>query len=1068
MSTLVKTFTRRNVAVDPFVPTTIVVQSFGIGQWLKHEIARHDGIAANIDCILPAELIWRMYQRVLPEHKLPKDSLYSREQMTWRIMQILPKMSDSEFDSIQQYLNGSGDSQLRCYQLSDAIAGLFDQYLVYRPDWIKGWEDGNNDPEQPWQSLLWRQLIKLPGLDARQHRGRLHEEFITTLKDTLKDTTGFEPDSQLPQLTQFSVTISLFGLSSLPAIQLQALQAISKFVDIDIYFLNPCEHYWGDIVSEKDKAKRSIRKILDSSEPLTDEDYFDVGNPLLASMGKQGREYLELLLETDNIHTQEVFIERTQETVLSRIQNDILRLEYGGQWLGEETSKLSYETEDMSLHICSTHSRLREIEILYDQILDLIDRGLSPPEIIIMAPNISQYAPFIKAVFQGKLHFSITDQSLNEESVIAAAFERCLNLPDSRFTSTEIMDFLEVPAVSKKLNLSESDLELIAYWIDETGIRWELNADSKKQHWNLPAVEFNTWVFGLKRLLLGSAMSGGVFQGIAPFEISAGDTQLLGKLIGFLEMLSGYRDNLAQAKTGSQWRELILALINDLFQAEKNDELAINYLRETAINLETSLEKAHYSGEVSPKLMGYWFSKQISSKRQTKGLISGGITFANLMPMRSIPYQAICLIGMNDKEFPREDISPDFDLMQGNYRKGDRSRRQDDRYLFLEAMLSAQQYFHLSFQGRSVKDNKSRPPSSLLGELRDYLSRLYHHDFLNEHPLQPFSEKYYDPNYPRLKSYNQTWYKALLSETKPRAFIDAPLTRQQDNPLIDLEDLTSFFQHPAKYFLTKGLGIHLSLMNTDLRETESFSLDGLESYKLADSALTTMILQGSLSHWEAEIRAEGWIIEGPIGDQLIKRELAKAQAVFDKLSPHLAVPISFPVQIKLSTTTISGNLICLGNNFLDYRSGVLRERQRITVWIKHLIRNAAGYSEDTKVISRHPIKKDQAVEGIFTALDMADAKAVLNDLVEFYDKGQINPLSYLPETSAVFFKFVGEDIQQAKDKALKTYLGGQNARGEIDPYTKRIFDFPNDFTTEFQEIATKVISPMSMHWEGQG
>ncbi|MFA0350574.1 hypothetical protein AB4486_27115, partial [Vibrio sp. 10N.222.55.C6] len=66
-----------------------------------------------------------------------------------------------------------------------------------------------------------------------------------------------------------------------------------------------------------------------------------------------------------------------------------------------------------------------------------------------------------------------------------------------------------------------------------------------------------------------------------------------------------------------------------------------------------------------------------------------------------------------------------FDLMNGRTRPGDRSRRDDDRYLFLEAMLSAQECLYISYVGRSIQDNTERVPSVLVSELIEYCQQNY-------------------------------------------------------------------------------------------------------------------------------------------------------------------------------------------------------------------------------------------------------------------------------------------------------------------------------------------------------
>ena len=128
----------------PFDREQILVQSPGMAQWLKLELAKAFGIAANIDFPLPASFIWEMFTRVLAD--VPRQSPYNKGAMSWHLMTILPTLlGRPAFAPLAAYLGGSDGAapeQVRLWQLCQKVADLFDQYLVYRPDWIARWEEG--------------------------------------------------------------------------------------------------------------------------------------------------------------------------------------------------------------------------------------------------------------------------------------------------------------------------------------------------------------------------------------------------------------------------------------------------------------------------------------------------------------------------------------------------------------------------------------------------------------------------------------------------------------------------------------------------------------------------------------------------------------------------------------------------------------------------------------------------------------------------------------------------------------------------------------------------------------
>jgi exodeoxyribonuclease V gamma subunit len=151
------------------------------------------------------------------------------------------------------------------------------------------------------------------------------------------------------------------------------------------------------------------------------------------------------------------------------------------------------------------------------------------------------------------------------------------------------------------------------------------------------------------------------------------------------------------------------------------------------------------------------------------GFMGGAITFCAMLPMRSIPMRVVWLAGMNDGQFPRTSRQPGFSLMSGARRRGDRSLRDEDRYLFLEALMSAEERLCISYNGQSDRDNSVIPPSVLVSELEDYVNRGFvcrHNgekpEIQRRHRLQGFSSAYFDDGLDtKLFSYDQESCQAI-------------------------------------------------------------------------------------------------------------------------------------------------------------------------------------------------------------------------------------------------------------------------------------------------------------------
>ena len=171
---------------DPFAPALVVVPSQGMGRWLTLELARKQGIAMQLEVQLPAKFVWDLSRLCLGQ--LPEQSAFSPSSLSWRLYDWLCEPARlAEAPRLAHYLEG-GDERRRL-SLAVKIADVFDQYLLYRDDWLAAWE--RNDlldlgPDEAWQALLWRELTK----DGHPHRARLLEELLTRCPDFMVDNNA--------------------------------------------------------------------------------------------------------------------------------------------------------------------------------------------------------------------------------------------------------------------------------------------------------------------------------------------------------------------------------------------------------------------------------------------------------------------------------------------------------------------------------------------------------------------------------------------------------------------------------------------------------------------------------------------------------------------------------------------------------------------------------------------------------------------------------------------------------------------------------------------------------------
>lgn len=1080
----------------PLENELMLVQSNGIAQWLKLALARAPdagglGISAAIDVQLPGRFLWTAYRAVLGRDAVPATSPFDKTRLAWRLLRLIPQhLDDNDFAPMRDFLGDDPDWQKR-YQLAARVADLFDQYQVYRADWLDDWEHGRDDlhdplrdrltplaPNQRWQPRLWRLLLDDVGAaSVRSHRAAVHKAFVERVPTLDARPAG------LPR------RIVVFGMSSLPQQTLEALTALARFSQVLLVVANPCRHYWADIIEERELLKASQRR--QAGKPGTPavpryEDLHLHAHPLLAAWGKQGRDYIRLLDgcdQPDRYRQQFAAIDRGIDLfhdveghgLLQQVQQAILDLE---PLPADPSLRKPWRADDASLRFHVAHSPQREVEILHDQLLAMFERAaaagtpLAPRDVIVMVPDIQTYAPHVQAVF-GRLPpsdprylpCSVADQSARGSVPLIVALEHLLALPESRFAASEIFDLLDVPALRERFGFTEAGLPTLRRWIEDAGIRWGLDG-AQKASLNLPALEQNSWRFGLRRMLLGYAVGDGEsLDGIAPYaDVGGLDAALLGPLSLLLDQLEHHWQQLRLPATPDVWSDRLHGLLADFFdRSDAEDALRLNRLDEALDEWQQACREADFAEPIPLAIVREHWLQAIDESRLSQRFMGGAVSFGTLMPMRAIPFRVVCLLGMDDGAYPRQQTPLDFDLMAqpGHSRPGDRSRREDDRYLFLEALLSARETLYVSWVGRSARDNSALPPSVLVGQLRDYLAAGWYRNgdtptdadagknllaaLTTTYPLQPFSRCYFGAGEDaRVFTYAREWQQA--HQPAPAALPASTLAPWQPDVALGIGALQRFLHKPVAYFFNQRLNVFFADNNDDVSDDEPFALDGLQRYSATQAVLHAAIdpavddVDHAIVAAAARLHDEGRLPPGGFGAALqadiaeqvkgLAGEWREACAQWpltdDKHELHYA---GAGLQVEDWLTDLRRNdaeqygRLELVNGALADKNGKLRHEKLLSAWVIHLLANANGLHMQTRLIGAD-------AQARLDALSPEDAAAQLDALLAALHEGMQSPLPIARKTAFAWLQSPKNPVTAAK----ACYEGNSFAHipGEVD------------------------------------
>ncbi|MDP6392421.1 MAG: exodeoxyribonuclease V subunit gamma [Arenicellales bacterium] len=1024
-------------------PELIAVQGHAVARWLSLRLATAQGIVANTEMLFPAELLWRLFRQVLPN--VPQVNSFSAEALTWRVLALLEKDSlVSQHGALADYLQNA--SPLQYWQLAERLGRLFEQYLIFRPDWIRRFEGGDADH---WQGMLWQQMVAC-GDD--RHWLKLGEELLAVLRGNPACR------ARLPQ------RISLFALPRLSRVYLELLVSVAAYCDIHLYTLNFSQAFWADIVSDKERA----RLELGSDQALGG--YLDTGNSLLASMGRQGREHFAQLVELDALE-EDVFSAPSAQSLLGQLQADIFYLREGGA--GQPTSKAQPGDGSVQLHVC--HGPMREVEVLHDQLLEHFqqDASLTPADILVLVPEIENYAPYIDAVFGAadegrRIPFRVADRGALGQWPLVETFLALLDLPTGRFDADAVSAPLDEPALRRRFDLSESDVDRIHQWIRDTGIRWGVDADDVTAL-DLPLGADHTWRNGRDRLVLGQALpdSDVLFGGISPWALSdTAEAQTVGRLCSYLERVFALRRQLSGVHTVADWTERLNGLLDRFFVTSADSEPGLRIVRDALAASARIASHGGYSGVVDLAVFRQGLIQRLAVPGRGH-FLSGAVTFAALAPGRCLPARFVCLLGMNDEAFPRRDIRCGFDLIRLQPRAGDRRQRDEDRQVFLEALMSARECLYISCTGRDVRDDSVKPPSVLVSELRDYIDRNCtwpagdrpSDGMTVEHPMQAFSPRYFDGSSVGLFSYARELIRPdTTSIDRPRALLASALPVAEPAEAVTLENLVLFFSNPARALLRERLDVRLETVAGRLQTREPTVLGFYDVLALRKMILAAQQRGDSLDTVKTRLRAAGHLPGGTPGDRVAEVEWQRLGPLTERL---LAVPSKEPQQplelsLDIAGTRLLARLQPLSDGgMVDYSVMNLAARDRLRFWLSHLCLNAC---DEVPAARSTLIGPDRVLE--FTAVGRpAD---LLAGLLALYREGLTRPLPVFPRSAGEYARAGGDPMKAA----LRTWQGSPFTRGESeDAYFQLAFrDADSDLLDdEFEQLAHEVFAPLIEH-----
>ena len=1011
-------------------PDMVLIPQAAMRRWLQATLAQAHGISANIDFLTPGEFV----QRALDANVQGAADDLDAAALHWRLYAALRDpavMRDPALRPLQAYL--ADDDALKPWSLAGELAGVFEKYQAWRRDWLLGWEAGAA-PRDP-QAALWRKIA-----GGSRHRARRIDEYLSRFVGD---------DAPLP--AQLPSRLFAFATINVSPDVLRVIATQARVGVLHFYLPSPTRSYWGDLATLGER----LRTAPAGQDAMPAHEGGE--NPLLQAWGAAGRDFIAVLGGYEVVHPSGEIAayddpetrsgnDPAADTLLQRLQRDLLHRRPPP----EQPWRATVDRNDNSLQFHACHTRLRELQVLHDQLRGLLedprfDPPLQPREIAVLAPDIGPYAPHIQAVFGGLsgtreyLPYTLADNSPLGDEPLADVFVRLLALPVSRFGLDEILDLLATPAIATAAGLDTPALDRLRGWLHQAGARWGLDAGHRQRN-HAPRDDAYTWAFALDRLLLGHASgSQDMIAGVAPWtHLEGGALDALDTLIRLLRELARHQRTLGDAATPAQWRERLLGLLDALFQdtpRDVADQRALERLRTGIVAFADDAARAGFDTPVPPEVLRTHFATQLAQADTRAPLLTGGVSFGRMVPMRLLPFRVICVLGMNDGDYPRRDPAAGLNQLTAELgtdkrRRGDRSLRDDDRFLLLQLFAAAGDVFYLSYLGADARDGSVREPSPLVSELLEVAAD-YHADPDNartqlvvSQPLQPFAPAAFGAMQddttddtaqgtpaviePRRFSYRRQWHPAaegaLVPRVDPGRWLVEPLPAAEPADELSVVELRRFLRDPPAAFLRQRLALRLpeGVDASDDRDPLVLPPRGLQRWQLQQAVFDACV-EGQDDDLPARLRARALLPSGPLGERQLETLLQQVRPYADRFVQWRGddAPVSVPIDIDLDGVRLTGRVERV------YRHGLPRIRQdklhgpaQIDHGLDWLLLCAQG--EDRELVQFH-----QASHGPDTTrrepVTPDAARTALHALLRLRSQGLTEPLPFGPRAGWAWY-----------------------------------------------------------------
>ena len=486
-----------------------------------------------------------------------------------------------------------------------------------------------------------------------------------------------------------------------------------------------------------------------------------------------------------------------------------------------------------------------------------------------------------------------------------------------------------------------------------------------------------------------------LFNGVLPLDdVDSRAIDLAGRFAEFIERVTTAVDVLTTPRTIAGWADALATHVSALTDTQEPWQQAeLQRLLHDIVG-----EATDDSGvELALPELRDLLAERLQGRPTRANFRTGHLTICTLVPMRSVPHRIVCLLGLDDGEFPRKSPQDGDDVLLDDPHVGDRDARIEDRQLLLDALLAAQDRLIITYTGNDERTNVTRPPAVPVGELLDIVGR----EVVVRHPLQPFDRRNFEAPW-SFDNVALEGARALTSKRLARGpFLAEPLP-PRSHDVIEVDELVRFVQHPVRAFLRQRLGIGVREYDDEIDDDLAVELDGLGRWAVGERLVESLL--AGVDERDAALAeiARGTLPPGQLGRPVIESVFPVARAIVEAAAGLLEAD-SIDVRIALpGSRSLRGTIPGVaGETVRSVTYSRVAPKHRLTSWVRLLALTVAHPERSFRAASIGRGEDGVAVARI-PPLDVSVARTQLDALITLYDRGMREPLPLYCKTSAAF------------------------------------------------------------------